>query len=115
MKKIYFLIIVIGILATFYIFHTFRKMERYNYISTVLDANLKNSDILEEKLCNITKIRSADKDWFKKYDDNLYFKNILIVCDNEDTYVIKVIVEKDSFDYVYGYEIGGELIYENFE
>lgn len=112
MKKTYiFLIILFGVIFVFYAIHTIIEMQHYNYVKATLEPELKYSDILEEKLCKIDKIRSADKEWFKKYDDKLNFKNFFIICENKDTYVIKVIVEDDTLD-VYGYEINGEFFYD---
>lgn len=112
MKKIYIWVIVLAIVFSFYLFHTFVKIQQHNYVVSVLSSNLKHSNILEDRICKINNVRSADKNWFEKYQDDFYFKNILIECDNLDTHIIKVIVKDDAFD-VYAYEINGELIYEN--
>lgn len=111
MKKVYILIVGFGIIIAFVAFRTFVKIKQHNYVTMVLNSNLKYSNILEEELCKISKVYPANKEWFKKYDDNLYFKNFIILCDNDDIYTIKVLVKNSAFQ-VYAYEIDGEIINE---
>lgn len=114
MKKIYIIVIIIGILMCFYGFRKFIKYKQHNYVISNLTNNIKYSNVLEENICKIIKISPSDSEWFKKYDNSFYFKNFLVFCENNDTIIIKVIVKDDALDVV-AYEINGELFYETDE